>query len=75
MIAARLAPAWLRGYQRRRLRPDDMLADLGAQLARMSVELRLAAVRPPALAVLRRAGVPARVRIDATIDEAICSSR
>ena len=74
MTAARLAPAWLRGYQRRRLRPDDMLADLGAQLARMSVELRLAAVRAIVFAGLALAGVPARVRSDATIDEATCSS-
>jgi hypothetical protein len=38
-----------------------MLAELAGQLARMSVVLRLAAVRAPALAVLERSGLPARV--------------
>ncbi len=35
------------------------------------IELRRAEVRAPALDVLRRAGVAGRVRIDATLDEAV----
>jgi SulP family sulfate permease len=49
----------------------DMLGDLAAQLARLGAELRLAAVRAPARAVLLRAGVAERVPIAPTVDEAL----
>ena len=49
----------------------DMLDDLAEQLARTGVELRLAGLRAPALAVLRRAGVADRVHVAETIDDAV----
>jgi MFS superfamily sulfate permease-like transporter len=49
----------------------DMLDELAEQLARAGVELRLAALRAPALAVLRRAGVADRVHVAETIDDAV----
>jgi sulfate permease, SulP family len=49
----------------------DMLADLARQLGRAGVELRLATVRAPARAVLRRSGLLAQVPIATTIDDAI----
>jgi sulfate permease, SulP family len=49
----------------------DMLSDLAS---RLGAELRLAGVHRPALAVLRRAGLPDRVRIERTIDAAITRS-
>jgi hypothetical protein len=54
VTAARVLPAWLRGYERSWLRPDldvqaaDMLDDLARELGRTGVELRLATVRAPA---------------------------
>ena len=49
----------------------DTLAELIDELEKEGIELRLAEVRAPALDVLRRAGVAERVRIDATLDEAV----
>ena len=49
----------------------DTLAELVDELEKEGIELRLAEVRAPALDVLRRAGVAGRVRIDATLDEAV----
>jgi MFS superfamily sulfate permease-like transporter len=77
VTAARVLPAWLRGYERSWLRPDldvqaaDMLDDLARELGRTGVELRLATVRAPARTVLHRSGLAARVRMAETIDDAI----
>jgi sulfate permease, SulP family len=49
----------------------DTLDELRRQLARDDVELRLAAVRAPARQILDRTGVSDRVRVAATIDEAL----
>jgi len=45
----------------------DMLAELAGELQRDGVELRLAAVRQPALRLMRRSGLADRVRIELTI--------
>lgn len=49
----------------------DMLDDLARELGRTGVELRLAAVRAPARAVLHRSGLATRIRMADTIDDAI----
>ena len=49
----------------------DTLAELADMLAAEGFELRLAAVRAPALELLRRSGLAARVRIDPTLDAAV----
>jgi sulfate permease, SulP family len=49
----------------------DTLAELSETLARNGVELRLAAVRAPALALLERAGFTGRIPILPTLDAAV----
>ena len=49
----------------------DTLAELSEALARNGVELRLAAVRAPALALLERAGLTGRIPILPTLDAAV----
>jgi high affinity sulfate transporter 1 len=49
----------------------DTLGELAAALHADGIELRLAEVRAPALALLRRAGVAERVRIEPTLDRAV----
>jgi MFS superfamily sulfate permease-like transporter len=49
------------------LETHDMLADLEAALSADGIELRLAAVRAPAKALLERSGLAARLRLDTTI--------
>jgi anti-anti-sigma regulatory factor len=49
----------------------DALGELAAQLARTGAELRLAYVRAPALAILERAGITERVRVEPTLDAAV----
>ena len=48
----------------------DTLGELAAALRRDGIELWLAGVRAPALAVLERSGVAERVRVEATLDTA-----
>jgi sulfate permease, SulP family len=48
----------------------DMLGELAVSLRRDGIELRLANVRVPALQVLERSGVAARVRVEPTLDAA-----
>jgi MFS superfamily sulfate permease-like transporter len=45
----------------------DVLGELESELRRSGIELRLAAVRKPALELLRRSGLADRVRIEPTI--------
>jgi hypothetical protein len=47
-----------------------MLGELADELAAQKIELRLASVRAPALALLRRSGLADRLRIEATTDAA-----
>ncbi len=49
----------------------DTLAELSETLGRNGVELRLAAVRAPALALLERAGLTGRIPILPTLDAAV----
>jgi len=49
----------------------DTLEEVAAELYADGVELRLAGVRAPALALLRRSGLAERVRIEPTIDAAV----
>jgi sulfate permease, SulP family len=49
----------------------DALAELAGELAAEGIELRLAAVRAPAVELLRRSGLADRVRITPTVDAAI----
>ena len=49
----------------------DTLAELSETLGRNGVELRLAAVRAPALALLERAGLAGRIPILPTLDAAV----
>ena len=49
----------------------DTLGELADELAGRGVELRLAAVRAPVLALLRRAGLAERVPIEPTLDAAM----
>ena len=49
----------------------DSLGELATELARDGVELRLAAVRRPALEMLRRSGLADRVRIEPTVAAAV----
>ena len=49
----------------------DMLAELADRLAGDGVELRLAAVRAPALAALGRRGLVPQLRVEPTIDDAV----
>jgi hypothetical protein len=53
----------------------DTLAELLDTLGMDGIELRLAAVRTPALELLNRRGLTARLRIEATLDEAVAASR
>jgi sulfate permease, SulP family len=53
------------------LQAVDALADLAGQLRARGVALRLAEVRAPAAAVLRRAGVTPGVPVAATVGEAV----
>ena len=52
----------------------DMLGELAEELAAQGIELRLAAVRAPALELLRRSGLTGRLRIEPTVDAAVTSS-
>jgi MFS superfamily sulfate permease-like transporter len=49
----------------------DALADLTRTLTAEGIELRLASVRAPALALLERSGLAARVRIAPRVDSAV----
>jgi hypothetical protein len=49
----------------------DALAELADALAGDGIEVRLAAVRAPALEVLRRGGLAGRVAIAPTLDAAV----
>jgi MFS superfamily sulfate permease-like transporter len=49
----------------------DMLAELADRLGAVGVELRLAEVRAPALELLRRRGLVPRLRVEATLDDAV----
>jgi sulfate permease, SulP family len=49
----------------------DALGELADELRRAGVELRLAAVRRPALEMLRRAGLADRLRIEPAISSAV----
>jgi MFS superfamily sulfate permease-like transporter len=49
----------------------DALGDLATMLAAEGIELRLASVRGPALALLERGGLDRRVRIEPTVDAAL----
>jgi MFS superfamily sulfate permease-like transporter len=49
----------------------DMLDELATELAAQGIELRLAAVHVPVLALLQTAGVAARVRIEPTLEAAL----
>jgi STAS domain len=52
----------------------DMLEELIDELATDQIELRLASVRAPAIAVLERAGLTERLTLVATIDEGVARS-
>jgi high affinity sulfate transporter 1 len=51
----------------------DTLAEIADRLAAQAVELRLADVRAPTLELLRRGGLVLRLRVDATIDDAVAA--
>jgi SulP family sulfate permease len=57
------------------LQSVDTLAELGDELSSQSVELRLAMVRAPVIATLKRAGVSDKFRIEPTVDAAIADER
>jgi beta-phosphoglucomutase-like phosphatase (HAD superfamily) len=52
----------------------DMLEELIDELTANRIELRLASVRAPAIAVLERAGLTERLKLVATIDEGVARS-
>jgi MFS superfamily sulfate permease-like transporter len=49
----------------------DMLEELIDELETVQIELRLASVHAPAIAVLERAGLTERLKLVATIDEGV----